>query len=110
MANNASVQMYVNRIKNKIVFKIKVGYKLEYISLKILKLLGSTKNDIDQNKDGENVPKLTSIEIVLRHCNLVYDNYQEASKVLLIFLWNKQFGQLINILPHSLTLLNTKNT
>ena len=105
------MQLCVNKIKNKIVFKIKVGYKLEYISLKILKLLGSTtKNDIDQNKDGENVPKLTSIEIVLRHCNLVYDNYQEASKILLYFVRNKQFGQLINILPHSLTLLNTTNT
>lgn len=104
------MQLCVNKIKNKIVFKIKVGYKLEYISLKILKLLGSTKNDIDQNKDGENVPKLTSIEIVLRHNNLVYDNYQEASKILLNFVRNKQFGQLINILPHSLTLLNTTNT
>ena len=105
------MQLCVNKIKNKIVFKIKVGYKLEYISLKILKLLGSTtKNDIDQNKDGENVPKLTSIEIVLRHCNLVYDNYQEASKILLNFVRNKQFGRLINILPHSLTLLNTTNT
>ena len=104
------MQLCVNKIKNKIVFKIKVGYKLEYISLKILKLLGSTKNDIDQNKDGGNVPKLTSIEIVLRHCNLVYDNYQEASKILLNFVRNKQFGQSINILPHSLTLLNTTNT
>ena len=44
------------------------------------------------------------------HCNLVNNNYQQASKVLFTFVPNKQFGQLINILPHSLTMLSTTNT
>ena len=44
------------------------------------------------------------------HCNLVNNNYQKASKVLFTFVPNKQFGQLINISPHSLTTLGTTNT
>ena len=75
-----------------------------------MKLLGSTKKNVDQNKDGEDVPKLESVEIVLVHCNLVNKNYQQASKVLFTFVPNKQFGQLITIVPHSLTMLNTTNT
>ena len=69
------------------------------------KLLGSTKKDVDQDKDGEDVPKLESVEVVLVHCNLVNNNYQQTSKVSFNFVPNKQFGQLINIAPHSLTML-----
>ena len=66
-----------------------------------MKLLGSTKQDVDQDKDGEDVPKLESVEVFLVHCNLVNNNYQQASKVLFTFVPNKQFGQLINISPNS---------
>ena len=65
-----------------------------------MKLLGSTKKDIDQNKDGEIVPKLESLEVVLVHCNLVNNNYQQASKVLFTFAPNKQYGQLMCHLIH----------
>ena len=75
-----------------------------------MKLVGSRNTDVDQDKDGEDVPKLESTEVVLVHCNLVNNNYQQASKVLFTFVPNKQFGQLINILPHSRTVLNTTNT
>ena len=75
-----------------------------------MKLLGSTKKYIDQDKDGEDVPKLESAEAVLVHCNLVNNNYQQASKVLFTFVPNQQFRQLINIAPHSLTMLSTANT
>ena len=75
-----------------------------------MKLLGSTKRDADQDKDEEDVPKLESVEVVLVHCNLVNKNYEQASKVLFTFVPNKQFGQLVNILPHSLTMLSTTNT
>ena len=54
------------------------------------------------------MPKLESVEVVLVHCNLVDNNYQQASKVLFTFVTNKQFGQLINIAPHSLSTMNTK--
>ena len=92
IANNPPVQIYVNTIRNRIVFKIKTGYKLELLSPETMKLLGSPKKDLDQNKDWEDVPKLESVEIVLAHCNLVNSNHQQASKVLFTFVRNKQFG------------------
>ena len=110
LTENPPVQIYTNKIKNKIVFKIETEYKLELLSLEIMKLLGSTKKDVDQDKDREDVPKLESVEVVLVHCNLLNNSYQRASKVLFTFVPNKQFGQLINISPHSLTMLNTTNT
>ena len=75
-----------------------------------MRLLGSSKKDIDQDREGEIVPKLEAVEVVLVHCNLVNNNYQQAAKVLFTFVPNKQFGQLINISPHSLVMLNTTNT
>ena len=65
-----------------------------------MQLLGSSKKDVDQNKDEEIVPKLETVEVVLVHCNLVNKNYQQASKVLFTVVPNKQFGQLITITPH----------
>ena len=79
------------------------------LSPETMKLLGSTKKDVDKDKDGEDVPKLESVEVVLVHCNLVNNSYQQASKVLFTFVPNKQFGQLITISPHSLTMLKINN-
>ena len=62
-----------------------------------MKLLGRTKKDVDKDKDGENVPKLESVEVVLVHCNLVKNDYQHTSNVLFTFVPNKEFGQLTNI-------------
>ena len=104
MTENPPVQIYPNKIKNRIVFKIKTGYKLELLTPETMKLLGSTKKDVDSDKNSENVPKLESVEVVLVHCNLVKNDYQHTSKVLFTFVPNKQFGQLIDISPHSLTL------
>ena len=73
-------------------------------------LLWSTKKDVDQDKDGQNVTKLESLEIVLVLCNLVKTDYQHISKVLYTFVPNKQFRQLINILSNSLTMMSTVNT
>ena len=75
-----------------------------------MKLLGSTKKGVDKDKDSENVPKLESAEVVLVHCNLVKNDYQHTSNVLFSFVPNEPFGQLINISPHSLTIMNTVNT
>ena len=61
-------------------------------------------------KDGEIVSKLESVGAVLVYCNLVKNDYQHTSEVLFSFVPNKQFGQLTNISPHSLTMLNTINT
>ena len=109
IADNPPVQIYVNKIKNRIVFKIRTGYKLELLSEEIMQLLGSSKKDINQNKGGEIVPKLETVEVVLVHCNLVNNSYQQASKVLFTFMPNKQFGQLITSTPNSPTMLKTTN-
>ena len=69
-----------------------------------MKPLGRAKEDVDKDKDGEDVSKLESVEVVLVHCNLVNNSYQQASKVLFTFVPNKQFSQLIAISPHSLTI------
>ena len=109
LTKNSPIQIYPNKIENRIVFKIKTGYKLELLTPETMKLLGSAKKDADKDKDGENVPKLESVEVVLVHCNLVKNDYQHKSKVLFSFVSNKQFGQLINISSHSLTMVNTVN-
>ena len=108
-AENHPVQIYPSKIKNRIVFKVKIGYKLELLSPETMKLLGSTKTDVDQDKDGEDVSKLESVEVVLVHCKLVNKNYQQASKVLFTFEPNKQFWQLIKVAPCSLIMLSTTN-
>ena len=109
IADNPPVQIYVNKIKNRIVFKIKTGYKLELLTEKTMQLSGISKKVIDKNKDGDIVPRLETVEVVLVHCNLVNNNYQQASKLLFNFVPNKQLGQLITITPHSPTMLKTTN-
>ena len=98
VADNPPVLIYVNKIKNRIIFKIKSGYKLESLTKETMQLLGSSKKVIDKNKDGEIVPRLETVEVVLVHCNLVNNSYQQASKVSFTFVPNKQFGQLITLL------------
>ena len=75
-----------------------------------MKLLGCTKDIIDADKKSENVPKLENVEVVLLHCNLVNNSYQQASRVLFTFVPSKQYGQLISISPKSLIFLKTMNT
>ena len=64
LTENPSVQIYPNKIKNRIVFKIKTGYKLELLTPETMKLLGSTNKVADKDKNGENVPELESVEVV----------------------------------------------
>ena len=75
-----------------------------------MKLLGSTKDTINADKNSENVPKLENVEVVLVHCNLVNNAYQQHSREIFTFVPNKQYGQLISISPHSLVFLKTMNT
>ena len=64
-----------------------------------MKLLGSTKNKITKDKNGENVPHLEITEVVLVHCNIVNNDYQQDSRVLYTFVPNKPFGSLLEISP-----------
>ena len=76
LVENSPMQIYPNKIKNSIVFKIKTGYKLEVLSSETMKLLGSAKKDVDKDKGGEDVRKLESVKVVLMHCNLVNKSYR----------------------------------
>ena len=89
LAGNPPIQIYLNKIKNRIVFKIKIGYKLELLFSETMQLSESTKKNADKDKDGEDKPKLESVEVVLAHCNLVNNSSQQASKVLFTFVPNK---------------------
>ena len=109
LTENPPVQIYMNRTKNRIVFKITTGYKLEILTPETMKLLGSTNEDVDKDKNGKNVPKIESVEVVSVDFNLVKNDYQHTPKVLFTFIPNKQFGQLTNISPHSLTIMKTVN-
>ena len=91
--------MYVNKIKNRVTFKIKNGYSLELLTPDTMKLLGSTKNKITKDKNGENVPHLETAKVVLVHCNIVNNDYQQDSRVLYAFVPNKPFGSLLEISP-----------
>ena len=79
--DNPSIRMYINRIENRITFKIKSGYYLELLTPETMKLLGSTESKITKNKNGENVPHLEVVELVLVHCNLVNNDYQQDSRI-----------------------------
>ena len=105
-----SVQIYVNKIKNRITFKIKKGYSLELLTPETMKLLGSTENKITKDKNGENVPHLEITEVVLVHCNIVNNDYQQDSRVLYTFVPNKPFGSLLEISPTNHIFLKTFNS
>ena len=110
IGETAPILVFANTINNRIVFKIKSGYKLELLSKETMKLLGSTKDTIDADKNSKNVPKLENVEVVLVHCTLVNNAYQQHSRVLSTFVPTKQYGQLISISPKSLIFLQTMNT
>ena len=69
--DEASVQIYVNKIENKITFEVREGYSFELLTPETMKLLESTKNKITKDKNGENVPHLEIAEVVLIHCGIV---------------------------------------
>ena len=90
--------MYINKIENRIKLKIKTGYHLELLTPEeTMKLLGSTKSNIAKDENGENVPCLEITKVVLIHCNVVNNSYQQNSKVSNTFVPNKSFGQLLDI-------------
>ena len=105
-----SVQIYINKIENRFTFKIKKGYSLELSTPETMKLLGSTGNKITKDKSGENVPHLKITEVVLVHCDIVNNDYQQDSRVLYTFVPNKPFGSLLEISPTNHIFLKTFNS
>ena len=93
--DNPSIRIYVNKIENRITFKIKTRYYLEFLAPETMKLLGSSESKITKHKNGENVPHLEVVELVLIHCNLVNNEYQQDSRILFTFVPNKTFRSLL---------------
>ena len=75
-----------------------------------MKLPGIIGNKITKDKNGENVPHLEITEVVLVHCNIVNNDYQQDSRVLYIFVPNKPFGSLLEISPTNHIFLKTFNS
>ena len=75
-----------------------------------MKLLGSTENKITKDKNGQNVSHLEITEVVLVHCNIVNNDYQQDSRVLYTFVPNKPFGSLLEISPTNHIFLKTFNS
>ena len=87
----------MNKIENRITFKIKTGYYLELLTPETMKLIGSTKTKITKNVNGENVLLLQITEVVLVYDNFVNNNYQQNSRFLYTFAPNKLFSQLLHV-------------
>ena len=105
-----SIRIYVNKIENRIMFKIKTDYYLELLTPETMKLLGSAESKIIKNKNGENAPHLEVVELVLVHWNLVNNDYQQASRILFTFVTSKTFGSLLEISPTNHVFLKTFNS
>ena len=103
------MQIYVNKIQNRITFKIKNGYSLELLTTETMKLLGSTENKITKG-NSENVPHLEITEVVLVHCDIVNNDYQQDSRVLYTFVPNKPFGSLLEMSPTNHIFLKAFNS
>ena len=108
--DNPPIRIYVNRIENRITFKIKSGYYLELLTSETMKLLRSSESKITKDKNGENVLRLEVAELVLIHCNLVNNDYQQDSRILYGFIPNKTFGSLLEISPTNHVFLKTFNS
>ena len=94
IVETAPIFIFANTINNRIVFKIKTGYKLELLSKETMKLLGSTNDIIDSDKNSENVPRLENVEVVLVHCNLVNNSNSNKHREYYLLLY--QINNMVN--------------
>ena len=98
VTDNPSIRICVNKIENRITFKINTGYYIELLVPETLKLIGSIKSKISKDENHENLPHLEITDAVLIHCNIANNDYQQDSRVLYAFVPNKSFGQLLDII------------
>ena len=104
------IHVYINRINNRLVFNVNNRYKLELKKPETMIFFGSTKNLIDKTKNGEKVPSLEVVKVVLVECNLADNQYQQKSGVLYTFTPNKSYAYLLNVEPSNLVFFKTYNT
>ena len=107
VTDNPSIIIYVNKTESRITFNIKTEYYLELLMPKTIKLLGSTKSKINENKNGQNMSHLEITEVILVHCNIFNNDYHQDSRVLHTFIPNKLFDQLLDISPENFIFLKT---
>ena len=110
VTNNPLIRIYVNKIENRITFKIKTVYCGKRLTSKTMKLLGRTKRKITKDKNSENMTHLEITKVVLFHCNIVNNDCQQDSRVLYTLVPNKSFGQLLDISPESFIFLKIFNS
>ena len=102
-----SIRIYINKIENRITFKIKTWHYLERLTPETMKLLWISKNKMTKNENGDNVPNLQITRVALIRYNIVSNIYQRNSRVLYTFVANKSFGELLDIPPKTLIFLKT---
>ena len=91
-SDNPSLRIFMNKIENRATFKSKAGHYLEPLTHETMKLLGSNKSKINEDENGENVPHLEIAEVMLVHCNIVKNDYQQDSRYTFTFAPNKSLG------------------
>ena len=101
------IYIYINKVENRITFKIKTGYYLELLTPETMKLFGSIQGKITKTENGVNVPYLEITEVVLMHCNIVNNNYKRNSRLLYTFVPKKCFCQLLDISIKNFIVLKT---
>ena len=101
------VHVYINRINNRLVIKIKDGHELELQKPETMKSFGSTKKLTDKTKNKEKLSHLEVVKVLLLQCNLVDNQYQQTSEVLYNFTPNKSYAYLLNVEPINLVFLKT---
>ena len=94
----------------KIELYLKLEYYLELLTTETMKLLRSTESKITKDKNGENLPHLEITDVVLVHCNLVNNDYQQDSRMLYTFVPSKPFGSVLEISPKNHIFLKTFNS
>ena len=107
--DNPPIRIYVKKIENRITFKIKTGHYLELLTPETMKLLGGTEIKTTKDKNGKQVPHLEVVELVIVHCNIINNNYQQDSRILYTLFPNKSFGSLLEISPPNHIFLKTFN-
>ena len=108
--DNPSIRTYINKIDNRMTFKIKSWNYLQLLTLEAMKLSWSTKSEITKDKNGENVTHLEITEIILVHCNIFNKDYQQNSRFLYTFFPSKSSVQSLDISPKNFIFLKTFNS
>ena len=110
LAINPTIHIYISRINDRLVFKIKCWYKLKLQTPETMKLFGSSKKLVNKTKNGKNVRSLEAVEVVLVQCNLVDRQYQKKSEVLYAFMPTRSCAYLLNVEPSNFVFLKSYNT